>query len=172
MKNKRGEITTALVVLIAAGALIFGTMFPKLNPLNYFKSSRATQTEKHHIKSEVKTPIQFGDKIEFKTEKIESKGNAVFTPKLSLWERITGFIKDLGIWTIIFIVVSVLFFGGAPIVWAIKKYQTVKQTLRNTVSAIREVDEETYNKLKPVLSAKHDLKDKKVIDEIKKELHT
>lgn len=171
MRFCKGEIATATVIAIAVITFVGGFLFTKANPFQYFKSSKTTQSEKYHLKTELKEPVLLGDKIEFRTEKIDSKGNSVKIPKLTIWERITGFISSLSIWTIVFIVVSVVFFGGTPIIWAIGKYRSLKQTLKNTVSAIRETDEETYKKLKPVLSAKHDQKDKRIIDDIKKELH-
>lgn len=170
--TRRGEITTAVVILIAAGTLFLGTMLPKLNPLKYLSKSTATQTEKSHKKIELKNPqVTPSGEVVYGYQKYDIKDNNVFTPKLTMWERITGFISSLSIWTIAFLVISVLFFGGAPIVWAVGKYKTLRQTLKNTVSAIKEADEETYKKLKPVLNAKHDVKDKRVIDDIKKELH-
>ncbi len=93
------------------------------------------------------------------------------TPKKTLGMKIGEFFANLTTWGLLFVGGSLLFFGGAPIVFVFRKYLIMKQALKNTVAGIRAVDAETYEKLKPALAENHDRQDKIVIDKIKTELN-
>lgn len=176
MKRSKGEITTAAVILISVGSLILGLMAPKFNPFRFERSS-ANKKASWTLQTEKTKPVLLTDKkgeavaVGNEIERVYNTGKEEITPKKTLGEKIGEFFSRLTTAGLVFVVVSLLFFGGAPLVWVYRRYKTVKNALKNTVAAIREVDDETYTKLKPVLAANHEKKDRIVIDEIKKELN-
>lgn len=180
--GKRGEVATLTVLVIAGVALLLGTLAPQLNPFNSLFNKGGTpdaskQTATWTKQTEIQTPVlletKSGDKaaVATKIERVYDTGAESRPRKLTFMERVGSFFARLTTWTFVFIVVSLVFFGGMPIVWIAQKYITMKNAFKNTVSAIREVDHETYEKLKPHLAAKHDKKDRVVIDKIKSELN-
>lgn len=175
--NERGEVATALLVAIALGSLILGLALPKLNPFKAFEKTAANKKASWTRQTEKATPVVLTDKagkavaVGTATEKIYDTGMESTVPKPTLGERIGAFFASLTTWGLAFVGVSLLFFGGAPLVWVARKYFVMKQALKNTVAAIREADNETYEKLKPKLAAAHDKQDRQVIDKLKTELH-
>lgn len=176
--NERGAVEVAVVVAIAAGCLILGLIAPKLNPLGSLfqrdaankKASWTRQIEKTKpvlLNDEKGRPVAIGTEI----QRVYDTGKEDGTPAPTIGERIGGFFAGLTGWGLAFVGVSLAFFGGAPLVWVARKYFVMKQALKNTVVAIRDADNDTYEKLKPKLAAAHDKQDRKVIDKIKTELN-
>lgn len=177
IKHIKGEVATALVILIAAGTFIIGGVLPKLNPLNLLSSHQSKKKTSFTVQKETSKPILLETKdgkqafLGKETEYYYNTGKEEGTPKLSVGERIGNFFSHLTTFGLMFVLFSLLFFGGVPIVWVFKKYLVMKQALKRTVQAIRETDRDTYDKLKPNLESKHDRQDKQVIDKIKMELN-
>jgi len=180
LNNQKGEITIAILIAAVVGSLIVGMIAPKINPFKGLfssndsavgkKASFTTQTEK--IKPKVYHLNKSGDVVV--VNDVELSYNTSLdqnVPKPTFGEKIGTFFFHLSTVTIIFIIVSLAFLGGAPIVWLFKRYLVMKQALSNTVSAIRDLPPETYQQVVPVLAANHDKQDKVVIDGIKSELH-
>ena len=177
--NQRGEVATLVVVGIAAVALLVGTIMPKLNPFNnlfgggHLDASKQTATWSRQ--DEIQTPVllKSGDAIAVgtKVERHYDTGTEEKPLALTFAQRIGKFFAGLTTWGLIFIIASLAFFGGAPLIWLFRKYSVIKQTLRSTIAAIRETDNETFEKLKPHLAEHHDRRDKKIVDKIKSELH-
>lgn len=92
------------------------------------------------------------------------------TPRLTIGQRIGSFFSNLSFVGILFIVLSLLFFGGAPIVWVARKYFDAKNALKNTVKAIKEIPTDKFEAIAPTLSANMDKKDKALIAKIKASL--
>ena len=88
-------------------------------------------------------------------------------PRLTIGQRIGKFFANLSIVGILFVVLSLVFFGGTPIYWIARKYFTAKNALVNTVKAIREIPSEQFNAIAPTLSKNMDKKDKELIARIK-----
>lgn len=177
--NQRGEITTAVAIGIAAVALLVGTIAPSLNPFNnlfgaHSAPSAANQKATWTTTDEVIKPVLLrqGDTVAVgqQIERHYDTGTEERPVKLTLMQRIGRFFAGLTTTAFIFILVSLLFFGGVPIVWAFHKYAVIKQALKNTVAAIRDLPEDQYKAVTPKLAAKHDRRDRKVIDKIKMEL--
>jgi len=177
----KGEVTVAIALGLAAVGLLIGTVMPNLNPFNRMFGSHGTQSAAKQTatwtrQDEVITPkvvsLKDGQAVVVNQfERHYDTGTEETTPKLTIGQRIGNFIARLSTWGLIFIIVSLVFFGGGPIVWAFRKYTSVKDALKNTVAAIREADEETFSKLKPKLAEKHNKADKIIVDKIKSELH-
>lgn len=181
MKNQRGEVTTGIVVAIAVGTFLFGVIAStKLNPFKLFHKSAANKKASWTKQTEKSEPVLLFDKdkkavaVGTKIEKIYDTGIEEATPKKTIGEKIGDFFAGLTTWGLVFVGVSLLFFGGTPIVWAWRKYAVVKDALKKTVQAIRDTKKEepqVYDKLKPKLAAAHDKRDRVVIDKIKTELN-
>lgn len=180
--GNKGEIATLTVLAIAAVALLVGTLAPTLNPFNsvFGKGAQpdaSKQTASWTKQTEIQTPVLLETKsgdhaaVGTKVERVYDTGAEARPVKLTFGERIGAFFAHLTTWGVVFVIVSLVFFGGAPLVWLSKKYFDMKGAFKNTVAAIREVDHDTYEKLKPKLEAKHDKKDRKMVDKIKSELN-
>lgn len=138
--------------------------------------SRAPQ-EPHRIanwlQEEEVIPLKIGvtadgkEVIAYATKRTYSAGSSETPEKLSWLQRLGRWIGGLSLLTVIFIVVSLVFFGGVPIVWAYKKYMAVKKALVNTVAAIEEMPPDAYEKLEPKLESKQNEPDKELIKKIK-----
>ena len=170
MRRRSGEIATATAILIAVGVALVAFLYPKINPFNGAadlanrRSASATSTE------EIIRLSKSAPEHEVVIERRSATSDEVTDPKLTVGQRIGRFFAGVGTWGLVFICVSLLFFSGAPIIWAVRKYAVMKQAFKNTVAAIRETDEDTFAKLKPNLEAKHDRRDRQMVDKIKSEL--
>lgn len=177
-KNSAGEIATALVVAIALGSLIAGYILPKINPFKYFHSdSAANKKASFTLQKETSKPVLLESKagqpvaVGREVELIYSTGMEETTPKKTLGQKIGSFFAGLTTTGILFVVGSLLFFGGAPIIFVWKWGKKFKDALTTTVAGIRALDADTYAKVTPKLAAAQDKKDKVVIDKIKAKLH-
>lgn len=172
--NKRGEVLTVVLITIAA-TFIVTSLLPDLNPLKTLAPSGAARQEASWTRTSEKPVILESKSVPGQAvvayERTYDTGAEVKTPKLTWQERVGRFISGLSMWSAIFILVSLLFFGGAPIVWVVRKYFVLRSAFKNTVAGIRETDDETFNKLKIHLAAKQDKRDKKIVDKLKSELH-
>lgn len=92
------------------------------------------------------------------------------SPKQTIGQRIGSFFAGLSLAGILFVVASLVFFGGAPIVWLARKYFKAKSALVSTVKAIKEIPDEKFNEIKPALAANQDKSDKELIARIKAKL--
>lgn len=176
--NQRGEIATLTVIAIAGVALLLGTIAPSLNPFNRIfgggqtaANAKASWTRQ----TETREPIllQKGGSVAVGTKEtlVYDTGMTDVPVKLTFGQKIGNFFSNLATGSIIFIIVSLVFFGGTPIIWIWRKYVVMKQAMKTTVDAIREVDDDTAAKLKPILSKKMDKRDKRVVDKLKMELN-
>jgi len=144
---------------------------------NPFKaiSDPPNQPKKMGAWEQTSEPIILGTASDGKlvvANKLTYKASAEETePKLTLGQKIGNFFSGLSMTGLLFILISLLFFGGAPIVWAVKKYFAVKNALRNTVKAIKEIEPEHFEWIKPTLAANQDKADKVIIAKIKGDLH-
>lgn len=145
------------------------SVFPKSAPQEPRKMFNWNQTES--IKPLVVGTIDGNPIVAYQQERIFTTEQQETKASLTFMQKVGRFIGGLTVTTIIFIVLALVFFGGTPIVWAVRKYFAVKSALKSTVAAIREIPTDDYEKIKPVLAQKHDKTDRQVIDSIKKELH-
>lgn len=175
--NQRGEVVTAVLIAVALGSLLVGLVLPKLNPFKAFERTAANKKASWTRQTEKSTPVLLTDKAGkaiatgTATERIYDTGIEQSVPAPTLGQRIGSFFFGLTTWGLLAVLASLLFFGGAPLVWLARKYFVIRQALKNTVVGIRQADAETFEKLKPALEANHDKRDKVVIDKIKAELH-
>ena len=172
--NRRGEVLTIVLITIAATFLITA-LVPSVNPMRSLSGGGAAKQEASWTKTSEKPIILESKSVPGQAvvayERTYDTGQEVKTPKLTWQERVGNFISGLSMWSAIFILVSLVFFGGAPIVWIVRKYFDLRSAFKNTVAGIREADDETFNRLKPHLAAKQDKRDKKIVDKMKSELH-
>lgn len=128
--------------------------------------------------TETRTPVAVGKdeagNIQV-LDKIERTVNANLdtTPgKLTLGQKIGKFFAGLSFWGIIFVIVSLAFFGGAPIMWVARKFFKARAALKATVAAIENMNSDEKEKLKAHLAATQDTKDKAYIAKLKAEIST
>lgn len=186
IKNQRGEVATLTVIAIAGVALLIGTLAPTLNPFNRLfgagASAQVAAPEKEAWKEQTRTtePVTVGitptgDKVvAFRTTEEYKSGAAEHQRKLTFGERIGAFFAHLTTWGVVFVIVSLVFFGGAPILWLARKYLAMKQAMKNTVAGIRELkktDMEAYTKATDHIAKKQDKSDNRIVDKLKAELH-
>ena len=191
--NKKGEVLTIALIAVI-GTLVFAAAIPSLNIFGKVfgggSSSVKAPSEEAWKEQEQRTiprtvgVTETGEKvIAFEQVKTFRSGASRIPAKMTFGERIGEFFAGLTTWALLALAGLFLAFGITPAMvvrWAKnrsleretadkEKYQ---QTLTRTVSAIRAMPEEAYKTLAPILKDKHDLADKKVIDQIKGELHT
>ena len=165
-----------LYLLILSGSLVgcATSPFARLShpPSQPKKVASWSQTE------DIK-PIYIGkdqagkDVIVSEVHRTYAAGSEEITPPLSFMQRIGRWIGGLTFGAIIFIVIALVFFGGAPILWAVKKYYTVKNSLKKVVAGVDELadkDKEAQEQLKDNLSMKMDESEKKLITKLKTEI--
>lgn len=175
--RERGEIATAIIVAGALGIFILGLALPKFTNIKLFEKTAANKKASWSKESKKKEPVILFDQnkkavgVATREEYLYETGMESGTPAPTLGEKIGSFFANLTTAGLIFVGVSLLFFGGAPLVWMARKYHIMKHAFKNTVQAIREIDDETYSKIKPVLAAKHDKSDRKIVDKLKTELN-
>jgi len=130
----------------------------------------------NYLQSEKQVPLKVGitpdgkDVIAYATERTYVANSSETPEKLSFIQRLGRWIGSLSLLAALFIMASIAFFGGAPILWAVKKYYTVKNALKNTVAAIDNIDPADFEKIKPKLAAEQDTTDKKLIAKLKAEI--
>lgn len=129
-----------------------------------------------YAQTEKQVPLKVGvtpdgkDVIAYATERSYTAGSTETPEKLGFLQRLGRWIGGLSILAVIFIVVSLAFFAGAPIVWLAKKYFAMKSAFKNTVKAIDEIPAEDYEKIAPKLKENMDEKDRLLVKKIKTEI--
>lgn len=130
----------------------------------------------NYAQTEKQVPLKVGvtpdgkDVIAFASERTYTAGSTEVPEKLGFLQKVGRWVGGLSILAIIFIVVSLAFFGGVPIIWAAKKYYAMKAALKHTVAAIDEIKPEHFEAIKPALAEAQDTSDKKLIAKLKAEI--
>lgn len=121
---------------------------------------------------ETRTPVVLPNNSVL-SEKIEREYGASYsktTPKKTLGEKIGGFFAGLSITGLIFVAISLLAFGGAPILWLWAKFLKARAALKRTIAGIEALNAEEKEKVKAVLEKTQDVADKKYIANLKAEI--
>ena len=174
--NNRGEVTLAVVAVVAVLTVLLTPVLMKgSNPFDRSAdpANRRTATEvSGNDIVKITNTVAASDKpVTVEIDRSVNVTHEVTDPKLTLSQKIGRFFSGLTTWALVFILVSVFVFGGAPIVWLWGKYVNMKETMKRTVQAIRELDDDTYKRVAPKLSDKMDRKHKKTVDKLKAELN-
>ena len=109
--------------------------------------------------------------VTVKIDRSVEASSEVTDPKLTLSQKIGRFISGMSTWTFLLCVGIFALFGAGPFIALWNKFTEYRSTSKAMVSAIREVDDDTYAKLKPHLAAKMDRKHKRTVDKLKMELN-
>lgn len=169
---------TEIIIVLALSSLLVGcaSMNPFAGIANPPQEPKKIAT---YAQSEKQIPLKVGvtpdgkDVIAFQTERTYTAGSSETREKLGFMQRIGRWIGGLSLFAIVFILIALAFFGGAPILWAVNKYYTVKNALKKVVAGVDELadkDKEAQEALKSELSKKMDTTEKTLIKTIKTEL--
>lgn len=129
-----------------------------------------------YAQTEKQVPLKIGvtpdgkDVIAYATERTYTAGSTETPEKLSFLQRLGRWIGGLSLIAGIFVFVSLLVFGGTPIVFLFQKYRAMKAALKNTIAAIDSMPPDAYEKLKPVLKEEQNAEDKTLIKKLKVDL--
>ena len=176
MRNQRGVLDTLAVVLIAVVSVIVTPLILKnsnpfdrsADPANRRTASAISGRDIVDITKEVaKSPEPVTVHID---RSVEAKAE-VTDPKLTLSQKIGRFISGLSIWALLAIIAGFAVFGVGFPAMLFQKYLLMKETMKRTVQAVRELDDDTYKKVAPKLSDNMDRSHKKVVDKLKAELN-
>lgn len=174
--NRRGDAGLTLIIGLVVGSLLLGNLLP--SPFSWLNKQSQPNTQKSKYDNTEKTTVPKVAVFENgavtvypETREVHWSGTEEKTPKQTIGQKIAGFIASLSWWAILLGLFCVFVLGMSPIALLAGSRARYKQALSSTVSAIRSVDEETFNKLKPLLDAEHDRIDKQTIDKIKMNLH-
>ena len=161
------------LVLISAFALII-TGCASLNPFNGVtnppNSPRkvANWTQEESIKPVYVGKDQAGkDIVANEVHRTYTAGAEEVAQKKTLGQVIGGWFGGLSILGLIFVLVSLLAFGGTPILWVFSKYLKMKNALVNTVEGIERMKAEDKAKLTPILLQEQDATDISLIKQLK-----
>lgn len=91
-------------------------------------------------------------------------------PPLRLSQKIGRWIASLSLAGFLFLVISLLFFGGAPIIWIYGKFLRARSALKRTIMGIEELNAADQKNVKSMLFAIQDTKDKLYIADLKAEI--
>lgn len=175
--NRRGEVVTLVLVAVAVTALAVAAL-PALNPFRSLSGGgdSASGKEASSFSKQVERPIilsspQVPNQAVVAYERTYETGAKTFTPKLTLGQRIGAFFERLTTWGVVLVIVLLATGCITPAALIAWSRHTIRSAFKNTVSAIRETDDETFGKLKSKLAEKHDKRDKRIVDKLKGELH-
>jgi hypothetical protein len=167
-KTNKGFTGLEIVGVMAVLGLVV-MIAPKLNPFSSAAdpANRRSATSGEEIVKIVKAAGEADREVI-----IERRDHSEVTdPKLTVGQRIGRFFAGLGTWSVAAILFAIFVLGLSPAAILAWSRHVWKKAFKNTVSAIRDTDEETYEKLKPKLAARHDKRDKRLVDVVKAELH-
>lgn len=178
MRNQRGEIATATIVLIAAGALVVGLFTgSKANLFSFFQKSAANKKASFSKQSEVHTPVILKDSegraiaVGTKIENVYETGMEDGERPLNYGERVAKFFAGLTNISFFALIAGLVFFPaltlGALRAWGMKYYKTAKAI----VQGLKEAPPGAAKEVKASIAVVMDKKEKKVVDEIKKDLN-
>lgn len=178
MKNQKGEIATATIVLIAAGALVVGLLTgSKGNLFSFLQKSAANKKASFSKQSEIHTPVILQSKdgktvaVGTKVENLYETGMEDGEPVLTYGQRVAKFFAGLTNLAFLVLIVGLIFFPvltiGALRAWGMKHYKTAKAI----VQGVKEAPPEAAAQVKASIAVVMDKKEKKVVDEIKKDLN-
>lgn len=176
--NQRGEFATALIVVMVVGGVLVGALgATKLNPFKLFHRDSANRKASWTKWDEKITPKLLTDKqgnavaVGPEIHRTYDTGKEDVKPAPTYGERVASFFA--GLTNIGFLVIAgLLIFCPSLLIGTVWRWGAKwKHALKTTVKGIREAPPEAAEKVKVSLAASHDKKDKKAIDEIKKELH-
>lgn len=176
VRGQRGEIATATVVIIAVAAVILTPLMLKTgnpfdrsaDPSNRRTAAAISGKDIVEITREV---AKAEEPVTVRVDRSVEASKEVTDPKLTIGQKIGRFFAGLGTWAVIGVLFAIFVLGVSPAAMIAWSRHKLKSAFRNTVAAIREVDDETYSKLKPHLAARQDKRDKRLIDKVKAELH-
>ena len=116
-------------LLIKLGTSLLLTGCASLNPFAGITSPPSEPRKiANYSQNEKQIPLKVGvtadgkEVIAYATERSYIAGSSETPEKLGFLQRIGRWIGGLSLLGVLFIIISLAFFGGTPILWAVKKY--------------------------------------------------
>lgn len=177
MRNERGEIATATVIIIAVATVLLAPLLLKggnpfdrsAEPANRRTASAISGKDivditKAVASSEAPVTVHVDRSVEAHSE--------VTDPKLTVGQKVGRFFSGLGTWALVGLFVAVFVLGISPIAILAKSRAAWRAAFKNTVAGVRDIsDVETYKRVTDSISKRQDKRDKKLVDRVKSELH-
>lgn len=177
LKNQRGEIATALIIVMVVGGVLVGALgATKLNPLKLFHRDAANKKASWTKQVEKSKPVLLTDKsgkavaLGTEFERVYDTGKDEFTPAPTYGERVGAFLAGLTNVGLIALVAGILFFPGALAAWGVKKYADMRGVAKTIIAGVREAPPEAAEQVKNVIAVKQDKNQKKIVAKLKGEL--
>jgi hypothetical protein len=172
IKNRKGFTGLEIVGVVAVLGLVV-IMAPKLNPFSGAadpanRRQESTFSGKDIV--EITKAAKEAD-MEVRIDRSVEARSEVTDPKLTIGQRVGRFFSGLGTWAVVLIVIALALGIITPAGLAWRARSAWKTAFKNTVEGVRDLDDETYQKVAPKLAAKQDKRDKKLVDRVKMELH-
>lgn len=174
--GQRGEIATATVVVIAVLSVILAPLILKTgNPFDRSADPAnrrsASAMSGRDIVDITKAVAASEEPVTVHVDRSVTASAEVTDPKLTVGQRVGRFFSGLGTWALILLVAALglgLVTPAGLLAWSRHKYRSA---FKNTIAAVRDLDEDTYQKVVPKLAARQDRRDKVLVDKVKSELH-
>ena len=173
MRNNKGF--TGIEILVVVACVLLVPVVLKSNPFDRSAdpSNRRTASAisgKDIV--EITNTVASSDKpVTVRVDRSVDASSEVTDPKLTLSQKFGRFVSGMSTWMLILAGVVLFFFGTGPFIAMWQKYRTMKETMKRTVVAVKELDDETASKVKDKLSKKMDTPHKRVVDRLKTELN-
>ena len=178
MKNQRGEIMVATVVIIAVCAFVGGVVLPKLGQtFHLFGETAANKKASFSKQIQSSTPVLLEDKsgravaVGTKFEQTYDTGIEEAPIVLTYGQRVAKFFAGVTNLGIIALLAAIILVPGSLMLWmrrwGLKWYSTAKALVKGVKEAPPQAAEEVKDSMAIVMDKKH----KKAVDEIKKDLN-
>lgn len=174
MRNQRGFTGLEILGVIAVVGLV-AILSPKLNPFSGSADPANRRTASaisgRDIIDITKVVSSSEEPVTVHVDRSVTASAEVTDPKLTLGQRVGRFFSGLGTWAVVGLALALGLGIVTPAGLAWQARSAWKSAFKNTVAGVRNLDDETYQKVVPQLAAMQDQRDKRLVDRVKAELH-
>ncbi len=167
MKRVVIGLSIACVLLLCGCASVvpkFPSLAPPDKPRTVYNWNEEVITEPKVIKTGE------GEFIVQRTEKRLTAGLDTTPKKVTLSERIGGFIAGLSFWILVLIILGIILAPATTIGFLFNKYRQYKNAMKQTVAAIKEARAVESQALHDSLKARQTVETKKIVGALKADL--
>jgi len=146
--NRRGEVTTIVIIGVALVALIVGGALP--SPIKWLQNESRpnTETGDSYLEETVETPLFYEGKegqteIAWKKEKRKTSEKFTKTPKQTIGQKLAGFVASLSWWMIVLIGLGVLVIMIMPPAFIWRARTNWKNAFKNQTDGLKSIEDTT-----------------------------
>lgn len=175
--EQRGEIATALIIVMVVGGVLVGALgATKLNPFKLFQHDAANKKASWTKQVEKSEPVALYDKdgkavaLGTRFERVYDTGKEDSTPAPTYGQRVGAFLAGLTNFGLVALIAGILFFPGALATWGVKKYWDMRGVAKTIISGVKDAPPEAAEQVKQAIAVKQDKSQKQIVAKLKGEL--